>query len=238
MGLHEGDEETLATLYDIYVERLYDYCISMTQQPKAAADIVHDTFIDASRRAPRIRNREQLGSWLYAAVRRRCLQRTRGRGLYWDWSGETLTEVDPHSGLPQSELRSVLEGTLERLDVSEQETLLLALRHGVTGDDLAAIFGVPTGGRTPEWHRPGLWPSRRSPPRSSRASVSVPPSRYLGHTFWTAKSGSCPCPAIPRTGSPRMPWSAQTACSVAGCRCPRFSGCHRLLCCLPGCGIE
>jgi RNA polymerase sigma factor (sigma-70 family) len=142
-GLNEGDEDTLATLYDIYVERLYDYCTSMTQEPKAAADIVHDIFIDASRRAPRMRNRARLRSWLYAAARRRCLLRTRGRGLYWDWSGETATGVDPDSGLPLSEVRSVLEGMLERLDFSDQETLLLALRHGVTGDDLAAVFGVP-----------------------------------------------------------------------------------------------
>jgi RNA polymerase sigma factor (sigma-70 family) len=145
MGLNEGNEDTLATLYDVYVERLYDYCVSLTEEPKAAADIVHDTFIDASRRAPRMRNRELLRSWLYAAARRRCLQRTRnrGRGLHWDWSGETGTGVDPDSGLPLSELRSALEGALERLDFGDQELLLLALRHDVTGEDLAAVMGVP-----------------------------------------------------------------------------------------------
>ncbi len=39
-------------LYDEYAERLYDYALSMTGDEKVAADIVHDTFIDACRRAP------------------------------------------------------------------------------------------------------------------------------------------------------------------------------------------
>jgi RNA polymerase sigma factor (sigma-70 family) len=144
-SLNEGDEGTFATLYDQYAERLYDYCLSLARQPRSAADIVHDTFIDALRRAPRMRNRGRLRSWLYAAARRRCLQRirTHGRQLQWDWSGETATGTDPGTGLPISELRSILEGAMQRLDFADQEMLLLALRHEVTGEDLAAVLGVP-----------------------------------------------------------------------------------------------
>jgi RNA polymerase sigma factor (sigma-70 family) len=145
VSVNEGDEDAFATLYDLYVERLYDYCLSMVREPKAAADIVHDTFIDAFRRAPRMRNRGRLRSWLYAAARRRCLQRTRPRtrGLHWDWSGETATGIDPGSARPIGDLRSVLEGVLQRLDFGDQELLLLALRHGVIGEDLGAVLGVP-----------------------------------------------------------------------------------------------
>ncbi|MCQ0017440.1 RNA polymerase sigma factor [Actinomadura madurae] len=51
-GLSDGDEAALAALYDEYGERLYDYALSMSGDGKTAADIVHDTFIDACRRAP------------------------------------------------------------------------------------------------------------------------------------------------------------------------------------------
>lgn len=51
-GLHDGDEAALAALYDEYGERIYDYALSMSGDEKVAADIVHDTFIDAGRRAP------------------------------------------------------------------------------------------------------------------------------------------------------------------------------------------
>src|SRR5690606_41455199 len=82
-GLNAGDEAAFAALYDQYGERLYDYALSMTGETKVAADIVHDTFIDACRRAPRLRDHLLLGSWLYAAARRRCIRRRRGQVLDW-----------------------------------------------------------------------------------------------------------------------------------------------------------
>src|SRR4051812_11864304 len=116
-GLHDGDDDALATLYDVYAERLYDYCVALLDDPKAAADVVHDTFIDAVRRAPRMRDRERLRAWLYAAARRRCLLRKRPAAM-----GEDESFI--------------------RLDFSQQETLFLAHRHDLTGEDLAAALGV------------------------------------------------------------------------------------------------
>jgi len=129
-GLNEGDEDALAELYDRYADRLYDYAASISQEPKAAADIVHDALIDAWRRAPRMRNRVGLRPWLYGAVRRRCLQRARGRGLYWERE-------------PGKTARPALEGVLARLDFTEQELLVLAVRHGLAGHELGAVTGLP-----------------------------------------------------------------------------------------------
>ncbi|MBX6767734.1 MAG: RNA polymerase sigma factor, partial [Actinomadura rubrobrunea] len=83
-GINSGDGTSLAALYDAYSERLYDYCVSMTGEYKTAVDIVHDTFIDAWRRAPRMRDHTRLRAWLYGAARRRCLQRGRTRNLHWE----------------------------------------------------------------------------------------------------------------------------------------------------------
>ena len=115
--LHDGDDDALATLYDVYAERLYDYCVALLNDPKMAADVVHDTFIDAARRAPRIREREKLRSWLYAAARRRCLLRKRPG---------VMNQND----------------TFARLDFFHREALFLAHRHDLTGDDLAATLGI------------------------------------------------------------------------------------------------
>jgi DNA-directed RNA polymerase specialized sigma24 family protein len=133
-GLHDGDEDALATLYDVYAERLYDYTMALLDDPKAAADVLHDTFIDAVRRAPRMRERARLRAWLYAAARRRCLQRKRQTAA---------AEGDP----------------LARLTFPHREVLVLALRHDVTGDDLAATLGVS---------------SRRAQARLARAERLVP----------------------------------------------------------------
>nr|WP_264159461.1 sigma-70 family RNA polymerase sigma factor [Actinomadura rudentiformis] len=133
--LNEGDESALGALYDAYAERLYDYCVTMTGEHKTAADIVHDTFIDAFRRAPRLRDQLRLRPWLYAAARRRCLQRGRVRGLTWEKDGE-FAETSP------LELRELLETALARLSFSDQETLLLAMRHGLRSIELGAALGL------------------------------------------------------------------------------------------------
>ncbi|MFL6055129.1 MAG: RNA polymerase sigma factor, partial [Actinoallomurus sp.] len=116
-ALHEGDEEAFATLYDVYAERLYDYCAALLDDEKVAADVVHDTLIDASRRAPRLRERERLRAWLYAAARRRCLLRKRSAGMADDEA-------------------------FARLDFFQREVLFLVHRHDLTGEDLAATLGV------------------------------------------------------------------------------------------------
>jgi RNA polymerase sigma factor (sigma-70 family) len=132
-ALSEGGEESLAALYDIYAERLRDYCGSLVHDQRVATDIVHDTLIDAHRRVRRMRDRTRLRAWLYAAVRRRCLQRVRHPELRLASGGASLND----------EIRGLLETAFDRLDFLDQESLLLALRHDLTGDDLGALLGIP-----------------------------------------------------------------------------------------------
>ncbi|WP_019631716.1 RNA polymerase sigma factor [Actinomadura atramentaria] len=127
-GLHEGDERALGDLYDAYAERVYDYARSLTGDDRAAADVVHDTFVDACRRAPRLRGRVGLGAWLYGAARRRCLQRVRGGE---PTIGETaLGDAD---GAP---------AVLADLTPADRELVLLADRHGLGPADAAAVTGL------------------------------------------------------------------------------------------------
>lgn len=147
-GLNEGDEAAFAALYDEYAERIYDYVLSMCGDEKAAAGIVHDTFIDAGRRAPRMRDHLHLSSWLYGAARRRCLRRGRARHLYWDRDGAFspnpfLSERDDTSGWPSSgELHDVLRAALVRLEPLDQEVALLAFRHGLPPVRLGGALGL------------------------------------------------------------------------------------------------
>ncbi|MFA1540373.1 RNA polymerase sigma factor [Actinomadura monticuli] len=150
-GLNEGDEAALATLYDEYAERLYDYALSMSGDPKVAADIVHDTFIDACRRAPRMRDHLHLGPWLYGAARRRCVRRGRAKVLFWDRDGEFADAPFPDRadeddlGLewpPSDELHGLLRAALSRLEPADQEVMLLAFRHGLRPARLGTTLGL------------------------------------------------------------------------------------------------
>jgi DNA-directed RNA polymerase specialized sigma24 family protein len=133
-ALSEGNEAPLAALYDIYAERLRDYCGLLIHESRVATDIVHDTLIDAGRRVRRMRDRERLRAWLYAAVRRRCLQRVRHPTLRWVHGDRDSVDL---------EARELLEAAFARLDFVDQEALLLALRHDLDGEDLGALLGIP-----------------------------------------------------------------------------------------------
>jgi DNA-directed RNA polymerase specialized sigma24 family protein len=148
-GLHDGDDDVLATLYDVYAERLYDYCMTLLDDSRVAADVVHDTFIDAARRGPRMRDRARLRPWLYAAARRRCMQRK--------------LQLEPAAGDP-----------LGSLDFLQREALFLALRHDLTGEDLAATLGVSL---------------RRAEARLNRAQDQVPEAEEF--------LGTAPAPVLP-----------------------------------------
>ncbi|MEU8798327.1 sigma-70 family RNA polymerase sigma factor [Spirillospora sp. NPDC048819] len=150
-GLNEGDEATFAALYDEYGERLYDYALSMSGDAKVAADIVHDTFIDAGRRAPRMRDHLHLSSWLYGAARRRCIRRGRAKVLFWDRDAEFsdvpfLDRAEPDEPVPDrpssDELHRLLNGALARLEPVDQEVMLLAFRHGLRPARLGAALGL------------------------------------------------------------------------------------------------
>jgi RNA polymerase sigma factor (sigma-70 family) len=132
-ALSEGGEESLAALYDIYAERLRDYCGSLVSDQRVATDIVHDTLIDAHRRVRRMRDRTRLRAWLYAAIRRRCLQRVRHPALRLNAGGAP----------PDEEINGLLETAFDRLDFLDQESLLLSLRHDLTSDDVGALLGIP-----------------------------------------------------------------------------------------------
>ncbi|QFG22981.1 RNA polymerase sigma factor [Actinomadura sp. WMMB 499] len=147
-GLNDGDESALAALYDEYGERLYDYALSMLGDEKAAARIVHDTFIDAARRAPRMRQPIHLGAWLYGAARRRCVRRGRVEDLYWERDGDFADAPflepaeDPGEPPPAEELHELLRASLARLDPVDQEIVLLAYRHGLPPVRLGAALGL------------------------------------------------------------------------------------------------
>lgn len=130
-GLHNG--AAAVSLYDPYVEPLFDYAVTLLGDAQRAADVIHDTVVDAVYRAPRGQSPEQSRSWLYAAARRRIWQRKPGPYLSWQQA-----ETPPSS----TQVSALRDAVLNRLDTVEQEALLLAVRHGMGPDTLARTLGL------------------------------------------------------------------------------------------------
>lgn len=108
-GLTSGDDSFLATLYDRYAERLYDYSWSQLGEVRASANVVHDTLIDACRRVGRLRDRDRLRAWLYASVRRRCILYGRDSAAL-AWECTPAVESLPSEDARQAALRALADG--------------------------------------------------------------------------------------------------------------------------------
>lgn len=195
--LAEGGESALAEVYDIYAERLYDYALLLTSDVHVARDIVHDALIDASRRAPRMRDRRHLRPWLYGAVRRRGMARRRDT-----WS----PPADPSPELPTA------YAALAALDRPHRDALCLAYRHDLDGPDLATTLGVSQR----RARRRVLRASTRAEHETTRAQADAPthagdaePHAEAQDTRAHADADDTPTPpgSQPRTGAAEDAWA-------------------------------
>lgn len=173
-GLTAGDEESLAKLYDIYAERLYDYCGSCVSDARSAGNVVHDTLIDAYRRVGRLRDRDRLRAWLYAAARRRCIQQGRNGTMSWDCTGAAAPGADEvENGALAGDLCQRVQKAFKKLSLADQEALFLALRHDLDAADLGVILGESQRRTQSRLDRGRVWLTHAAP--VSSVSIALDP---------------------------------------------------------------
>jgi RNA polymerase sigma factor (sigma-70 family) len=154
-GMFEGpgaaDRHPLAHVYDTYGEHLYDYCAGVLQNPATAADAVQDTLIAADTQINKLRNYDRLRVWLYCIAHRQCMGLLADRaemtasdqlgGEYPRTAGRGTRSQSPAQG-SETDTLLVVTAALDGLSESDREVLNLVFRHGIDGEDLAAVFSV------------------------------------------------------------------------------------------------
>ena len=146
----------LEAAYTAYADRLHDYARSMlrAQDPAAAADVLHDTFLVAAAKAPDLRDPERFRSWLYAITRNECLRVQRaGRRHdpleYDDGSphpalvaADAGGSPDMASDLSQRDLRELVRAAAAGLSPKEHEVFDLGMRHDLAVPEIAQALRV------------------------------------------------------------------------------------------------
>ncbi len=143
----EGDQQALAEIYERYADRIYDLCRSILRSDDDAADAFQDTFLTASQKLGQLRNPSRLRPWLYSIARNQCRARIRMRrrtAPQADAGTAASVEVDMTAPLVQTELAALVAEARDGLNARDQEVLDLHMRHGLEGDDLAAVLGIST----------------------------------------------------------------------------------------------
>ena len=141
-----GEIDALGELYDRYHEIVRRFVARATSNAEDVDDLVHATFLSATRSAQRYDGRDSCRPWLIGIavqlLRRRRQSFGRLLAVLSSLRGTGATAVDPR---PALQARTDVERALGRLSDVKRVTLLLAEVEGLSCAEIAAAFEVPIG---------------------------------------------------------------------------------------------
>lgn len=154
-----GDKAAFATLYERYVDRIYDFVARLLHDREAAADVTQETFVKAltGLRARRVQG--SVRSWLFTIARNAAIdyqrrQRTQAFSQLTrpeaeeDWEPDipaTGPEADPEEAARRAELAQIVWQAARTLSPTDYAVLELSLRHDLTPAEVAQVVGVRRG---------------------------------------------------------------------------------------------
>jgi RNA polymerase sigma factor (sigma-70 family) len=141
----DGDRRALAAIYQLYANRLYDYCLRELADRDAAADCVQEAFCEAARDLAMLRDPAKLRPWLYGIARHQVMRRVRQRRreeIREQFPDEVSGEPGPSTVVRRSEMAALIADAADGLSERDRTVLELAYRQGLNGPELAAALGV------------------------------------------------------------------------------------------------
>ena len=151
LGLAGGELGPLGELYDRYHEAVRQFARRACARPDDVDDVVHDTFLTASRAAASYDGRACARPFLIGIAAQLVRQRRR---LWARWA-EVLesfvsTRIDesprtPEEAAEAAETAERLERALGRLTEEKRLVLLLFEREGLSGEEVARALDIPLG---------------------------------------------------------------------------------------------
>ncbi|MDB5378019.1 MAG: polymerase subunit sigma [Rubritepida sp.] len=155
-----GDRAALQSLYKVQSVRLFGVAMAILRDRDAAADAVHDGFVNIARRAAQFD--PALGAaeaWLGAVIRHAALDIARRRGREIPTGdptiGDTPVEATQLDAIATGEESARLRSCLEQLSEKNRKGILLAFVDGLSHPQIAARLELPLG-TVKAWIRRGL----------------------------------------------------------------------------------
>ena len=154
------DRAALQALYQLQSVRLFGVAMAILRDRDAAADAVHDGFVNIARRAAQFDpERGAAEAWLGSVIRHAALDiaRRRGREIPTDDAtlGDTPVAADQLDSLAASEQGARLRDCLAGLAEKNRQGIVLAFVHGLSHPQIAARLDLPLG-TVKAWIRRGL----------------------------------------------------------------------------------
>jgi len=146
-----GDRTALQAVYDATSSKLFGVVLRILNDRSEAEDVLQEVYITVWTKAATFdETRASPITWLATMARNRAIDRQRqvGRRSTRPIDDAETVADDGESGLDsvlRTEEAARLDGCLSELEAPQQKALRTAFYEGRTYEDVATLFGVPTG---------------------------------------------------------------------------------------------
>jgi RNA polymerase sigma factor (sigma-70 family) len=144
--LDRRDANAFEALLSLHGPMVLGICRRMLHDPRDVEDAFQATFLVLVRKAPTIKNRSLLASWLYG-VAYRVANRARSQTIQRHAREIRVERLDDVEGIVEefADIGTVLDQELNRLPAKYREPIVLCYLEGRTHDQAAAQLRCPVG---------------------------------------------------------------------------------------------
>lgn len=127
-------------LYNRYVKKVYQRCLSMTKDSEKAQDFTHDIFLKAFDKLGNFRQQSSFSTWLYSIAYNYCADQLRLSRRYsmtsLDANLELISDDSVEDQLHEEALQLVQQ-TINTLSAQERSLLRMKYDQGMSIDEIA-----------------------------------------------------------------------------------------------------
>lgn len=150
----EGNQEAFNTLVRKYQKKVYWIARKMLGNHEDADDVVQDVFVKVYRSLNSFRHDSSFYTWLYRITVNFSISAIRRKKIV-DWIKfddvfPTLKKNDaennPHFGLENKEMNTLIEKAIEKLPVKQKQVFILRYYNELPYEEISKILGTSVGG--------------------------------------------------------------------------------------------
>jgi len=150
-GIAQGDEASLAALYDRYHLLSFSLALRVVNDRGRAEDVVQDAFLSVWRKAGSyVEGRGSVKTWLTSIVRNRAIDLVRARRESdSDDEAVLLALRDPRPGVVEQVTasldRETIRAAIVELPLEQRQAIAMAYFEGLSHSEIADATGLPLG---------------------------------------------------------------------------------------------
>ena len=179
----KADKEAFGQLYEIYVERIYNYVYYRTGNVADAEDLTAKIFVRAMKHIPRYEDKGvPFSAWLYRIAHNLVANWHRDNSRRQIIALDDIThwhvgDESPEFATQLMEDKALLLAAIRRLPSDRQELLILKFVERLSNAEIGDIMGRSEGAIKSLYHRTLLSLREDLFERNGRAPTAAPPSR-------------------------------------------------------------